>query len=516
MNQKKALSNKNNDYSLLEKKYLKFTKSELLDPFSVPPVIKLDKDTTATIVIPGKNVESSILACLVAIEQSSFNIKYPDKLQVIVVDDGSDDKTWKIIKSNKFALNLVILRQEHSGQSQALNTGISVAENEIIISCDADMILSYYTIEHLMIRHQMFPDVLLAGFRSEVYKDDHRVNPLYIRHLGTHRYPTLITDERIVFSSSGYPNNMCLASNHYKDLGHLNGLWMRNNNDPWLLSDLVFGALFSLPKKTYYEIGGFDERFVDYGCSDGYLVSKAISVGKFVLPVYSATGLHISHSSRTENKLLEYKNNRRTFYKLLKSSQINTYPNWLAEAKNRIIEQINKKPSPVILPKKDITNKILLSKYLKIDTLLAVGQYHEVIAQISKDKNTKDERLLLELGCAYLSLKKYNHAIDIFGKLSNTQNSYLDLLQAQAAIGKFSDAEKTLNKYIQDADTSEDIIYWNQKPEFYIQQGILFFKQNFYEIALKCFEIALVKQHSNKFALRYRDKCLEKIILSLN
>ncbi len=512
MNQKKALSNKDNDYSLLEKKYLKLSKSELLDPFSIPPAIKLDKSMTATIVIPGKNVESSILSCLVSIEQSSFNIKYPNKLQVVVIDDGSDDKTWEIIKNNKFALNLVALKQKHSGQAQALNTGISVAENEIIISCDADMILSYYTLEHLMVRHQMFPDVLLAGFRSDVSKDDPRVNPVNIRRFGLHKYPALVTDERVVFPSLGYPSNMCLASNHYKDLGLLNGLWMRNNDDPWLLSDLVFGALFSLPKKTYYEIGGYDERLVGYGCTDGYLASKAISVGKFVLPVYSATGLHISHLSRTGDKSNEYLNNRRMFYEFIKTTQINDYVNWLDKSKNRIIEQINKKSSPTILPKKNITNKALPPKYLKIDTLLAVGQYRETVDQISKSKNTKDEQLLLRLGCAYLGLKNYNCVIDTFSKLTNTPNDYLlGLLQARAAIGKFSDAKKTLKKYIQNADASEDTSYWNQKPDFYIQQGILFFKQSFYEIALKCFEISLIKQHSNNTAINYRNRCLDKI-----
>ncbi|WKZ25840.1 MAG: glycosyltransferase family 2 protein [bacterium] len=447
MNQKEALSKKDNDYSLLEKKYLKLTKSELLDPFSTPPAIKLDKNMTASIVIPGKNVESSILSCLVSIEQSSFNIKYPNKLQIIFIDDGSDDKTLEIIKNNKYSLNLVVIKQKHAGQAQALNTGISVAQNEIIISCDADMILSYYTIEQLMIRHQLFPNILLAGFRSEVSKDDPRVNPVNIRRFGLHKYPTLLTDERIAFSSSGHPNNMCLASNHFKDLGNLNGLWMRNNDDPWLLSDLVFGALFSLPKKTYYQIGGYDERLIGYGCTDGYLVSKAISVGKFVLPVYSATGLHISHSSRTGNKRNEYLSNRRLFYKLIETSQTNDYINWLDKSKNRIIEQINKKPSSKILPKSKNANNIL-PKHLNIDTLLAVGQYRKITDRINN-------------------------------------------------------LEKT--------DTSKDTSYWNQTPEFYIKQGTLFYEQEFYEIALRCFEIALAKEDSNKIALKYHNRCLKKI-----
>lgn len=512
MRQKEALTKKSNDYSLLEKEYLKLTKSELLDPFSIPPDIKLDENMTATIIIPGKNVEPSILACLVAIEQSSFNIKYPDKLEVIFIDDGSNDKTWEIIKNNKLALNLVAIKQKHSGQSYALNTGISIAKNEIIISCDADMILSYYTIEQLMIKHQMFPNVLLAGFRSEVSKDDPRVNPVNIRHLGLHRYPTLTTDERMVFSSSGYPYNMCLASNHYKDLGHLNGLWMRNTNDPWLVSDLVFGALFSLPKETYYEIGGYEKRFVGYGCADGYVASKAISLGKFILPVYSATGLHISHASRTEDKYSEYLSNRRMFYELIENTQTNNFMNWIEKSKDSVIEQIYKNPTPIKTTSKDVSIKTAIPKNLEIDTLLATGQYHKVVAQITKDKNTKDDELLLKLGYAYLGLKNYDDAIYIFNKIPKASNTnLLGLFQALAAIGNFSEANKILNKYIQKVNESEDVSYWKNKPEFYIKQGTLFFKQNFYEIALRCFEIALIKQPLNKIALGYRNKCQEKL-----
>ncbi|MDP3013943.1 MAG: hypothetical protein Q8M92_06860 [Candidatus Subteraquimicrobiales bacterium] len=143
----------------------------------------------------------------------------------------------------------------------------------------------------------------------------------------------------------------------------------------------------------------------------------------------------------------EYLNNRRMFYEFIETSQINNYTNWLDKSKNRIVDQINKKPSSRIFPKTKIANEIL-PKYLKIDTLLAVGQYHEVTDRINNNKNT---------------------------------------------------------------DTSKDISYWNQEPEFYIKQGKLFFKQKFYNVALRCFELALVKQHDNKIASSYRNRCLEKI-----
>src|SRR3989344_3414713 len=129
---KQVLTEKNNDYTL---------NSSLFSP---------NKPLAVSIVIHAYNAQFSILSCLSAIEQSSFNLKHQNRLQVIVVDDGSKDDTWKLVKNSDFSLNLTLLRQTNHGQAQALNTGISISEGDIIISCDSDMVLGYYTIEHFV------------------------------------------------------------------------------------------------------------------------------------------------------------------------------------------------------------------------------------------------------------------------------------------------------------------------------------------------------------------------------
>lgn len=509
---KKALLVRSNDYSSLENRYKQLHSTELLDPFSYPTNTEGVAKLSATIVIPARNVESSILPCLTSIEQSSFNAKYQKMLQVVVIDDGSNDGTWDIVKSNRFALNLIVIRQKQSGQAQALNTGIAIAENDIIISCDADMILSYYAIEQLMLRHEQFDNVLLAGFRSDISKEDPLVNPQHIRQYGPHKCTSLLGDERVSFPTLGFPSNMCLASNNFKDLGNYKGLWMRNNTDSWLLSDLVFGALFSLPKETYYQIGGYDERLVGYGCTDGYLASKAISVGKYILPVYSASGLHISHFSRTENKLLEYKNNRQRFYKYIESTQIDDYPNYLKTAKSRIIEQITSNPSVIPFCNQNDDKSDLIPEFSKIDTLLAIGEYKKIISHIAMQRGPENATLQLKLGRAYSGLREYTKAVSIFKSLKGSfQEALLELSLAQAAEGQFVDAKESLSEYIEGSGQREDLSYWKQSPDVYVQQGILFFEQDHFETALKCFEISLIKDSSNKIARKYSNKCRDNL-----
>lgn len=503
MNQKTALTEKSNDYTSLEKEYHTLNGTDLLDPFASPPKCSSPKTMTATVVIPARNVKIPILSCLASIEKSSFNIKYPDKLQVVVVDDGSDDGTWECIKKHKSALNLVVLKQKHSGQAQALNTGIAVADNEIVISCDADMVLSYYSIEHFIRRHEQFPNVLLTGFRSDVSNGNPLVNPQRIRNQGVHRYSVITQDERINFPTPGYPNNMCLTSNNFKDLGYLRGIWMRKNNDPWLLSDLVFGALFSLPKSVYDTVGGYDERLVGYGCTDGYLASKAISVGCFVIPVYGASGLHIHHSSRTENKEQEYKNNRHLFYKFLKSSQIHRYPNWLASAKKRIIESFTQTPIP---PQKSVdTKNNNAPRYHQIDTLLALGGFKEAFDLLSKNSVKQDMAVVIRRAKSYFGLHNYPEAIDNFKQVTSTvPDVAMNIAIAQAAFGEYQLAHETFVKFALENPTSLLLSFWNQRSiQQYITQGEKFLDQGFRDTAIHCFENALICEPSNKMALQY-------------
>jgi glycosyltransferase involved in cell wall biosynthesis len=59
--------------------------------------------------------------------------------EIIIVDDGSSDKTRKILKSKKFAKARVILHEYNQGKSAALRTAFQKASGDIIIIQDADL-----------------------------------------------------------------------------------------------------------------------------------------------------------------------------------------------------------------------------------------------------------------------------------------------------------------------------------------------------------------------------------------
>lgn len=84
-----------------------------------------------SIVIPVYNAEPYIEQCIKSILEQKYN-----NIEIIVVDDGSTDKSIEKIK--KFEKDLIIIRQENSGVSTARNRGMLKASGDWLVFLDAD------------------------------------------------------------------------------------------------------------------------------------------------------------------------------------------------------------------------------------------------------------------------------------------------------------------------------------------------------------------------------------------
>ncbi len=90
-----------------------------------------------TVIIPAHNEEKTIAACI----ESVLENKYPWK-QVVVVDDGSTDNTYKIASRYKDRITL-LARSKSSMKAYALNYGLQAAKGEIVVTVDADTIIAW-------------------------------------------------------------------------------------------------------------------------------------------------------------------------------------------------------------------------------------------------------------------------------------------------------------------------------------------------------------------------------------
>ena len=92
-----------------------------------------------TILIPARNEEQTIAACLQSIQQ----LNYPKELtEVIVIDDFSEDATAAVVQNftnvKLIQLKDVVKEQINSYKKKAIETGIEQARGTYIITTDAD------------------------------------------------------------------------------------------------------------------------------------------------------------------------------------------------------------------------------------------------------------------------------------------------------------------------------------------------------------------------------------------
>lgn len=87
-----------------------------------------------SIIIPAYNKESTIAKVI----ESVLALDYPEK-EVIVVNDGSTDKTLEICKNfEKKGKIKLISYSKNKGKAFALNTGVKASKYDIIVTVDAD------------------------------------------------------------------------------------------------------------------------------------------------------------------------------------------------------------------------------------------------------------------------------------------------------------------------------------------------------------------------------------------
>ena len=93
---------------------------------------------TISLVMPAYNEEGTIEAKI----RNIFTLEYPrEKLQAIVVSDGSTDATNSIVRKYLDEGVTFIPMESRRGKAQALNAGLSVATGDIVVFTDASILL---------------------------------------------------------------------------------------------------------------------------------------------------------------------------------------------------------------------------------------------------------------------------------------------------------------------------------------------------------------------------------------
>jgi biofilm PGA synthesis N-glycosyltransferase PgaC len=156
-----------------------------------PPRRMTDEELpTVSVIVPAHNEAAVIDRCLNSVKAQD----YPhDKLEIIVVDDGSTDGTadkveehvngnhvydgngngtFRLrgtpIKVGPFSGTLALIKNGHQGKAHALNAGIQASTGDIVINIDSDVVLAASAVRNIARAFTLRPEMGAATGNIEV------------------------------------------------------------------------------------------------------------------------------------------------------------------------------------------------------------------------------------------------------------------------------------------------------------------------------------------------------------
>ncbi|MGW3313401.1 glycosyltransferase family 2 protein [Streptomyces sp. NPDC001073] len=199
--------------------------------------------------------------------------------ELIVVDDGSVDGTQGVLDNFVKRLPLRVVRQPPSGRAAARNTGARMARGATLIFCDSDRVCC--------------PDLLLAHATaandgSTIYVGE--IREVYLSHLEDELAEITRDIAHGCTWLSERSRRPHFVAEVYRHV--LNQSEVASAPAPWMC---FFSGNVSLPRRLFERVGGFNEKFVEWGMEHFELGYRLIRAGAHISYLPEAVSLHLAH-----------------------------------------------------------------------------------------------------------------------------------------------------------------------------------------------------------------------------
>ena len=187
---------------------------------------------SVSVIIPTFRKREFLEPTLVSLGQQTYPA---EKIEVVVVDDCSDDGTFEYLRSLDTLYTLVPIRHEtNKGRAAARNTAVRAATGDLAVFVDDDMRCRPDLIEQHVRFHDAHPGVVVVGNAVTAPELGRATVFSYLDEMGVHRLP---------------PGSVCPAR-----------YFVTNNA--------------SVERRHLLDVGLFDETFRRYGFEDTELAFR--------------------------------------------------------------------------------------------------------------------------------------------------------------------------------------------------------------------------------------------------
>lgn len=384
-----------NDYSALDELYAAKTGVELISDPDEASEHEIPIKKSCSIVIPFYNNTEQLRRTLHGIQASSFNHKYPQQLEVVVVDDGSPDAdAAKFIEGMEGLddLTVRVFRESNGRENKARYSGVLHATGDVVILTAQDVVYSPQMIEEYMKRHEVLDDIVCFGFRDQIKTDDARLAMDQIADGSLNSIPIdFAQDGRIVrggmadcrwTKNSG--NNMKLPIDAESDDWYV-----------WTLQGTAWGLSVSASREALLRTrASYDERYTGFGGDDEQMISDLIADGNFVIPMTGGIIHHQQHGGRWDEAGAQH--NQSVLRENLQSPPKRQDPANPHQTDAKLLyEKRNTRKSS-----KEQKNKPKRDEFRRGINLLQMGFYDKAVEAFSVAEHDKPDNYLLKINKA--------------------------------------------------------------------------------------------------------------------
>ena len=253
-----------NDYTFLEEK------------------VPSEEEPDVSIVVLNYNRCDPLRKTLIGLLKQKYN---KEKLEVIVVDDGSSTDTLAVIKEFDNSLNIKYFWHPDVGftPSIARNAGVKIANNDFIILLDVDMYPKSNLVREYAKYSKIIKHAVLIGPRKYVNIDHISPDSFMKDSSFIERVPLVITNNDVAGKVEGIVSvDWRLSSFHQTN-------FLKSEKLPFRF---FAAGNVAFSREEFLKIGGFDERFRAWGYEDGEVAFRFFNNGKYFIPVMEALAYH--------------------------------------------------------------------------------------------------------------------------------------------------------------------------------------------------------------------------------
>jgi len=218
-----------------------------------------NQNTKHTVIIPSYNTLSHL--------KNTYNslIKHGGDVEIIIIDDASQDGTAEYLKTLKASNLTVVISPERRGHTYWYDEGMRMSTTEVVSILHSDMIIGPKYFDN-MLKH-LKPGTVVCGTRIEPP----------IHPAGKEKITIDFGDEADTFKWDAFEHFVT------GELIESEGKTTKGIFAPWMLY-----------KQDHLEIGGHDQKFTPYGYEDSDIFNRWILRGYKIVQSRDALCYHMT------------------------------------------------------------------------------------------------------------------------------------------------------------------------------------------------------------------------------